>query len=103
MMGRRVTVDVDGVDRWDSTVAMLRTHSVLTRGGALSVRVDLTRRGFHVVAWFRDVVDVTYFRCLCGDCGGRLMVDGLSGGVVSEQILFGTKDGFKVRKGIKVY
>ena len=89
MLGRRVTVDVDGVDRWDSTVAMLRAYSVLARGGADDVRVDLTRRGFHLVAWFRVAVDVGYFRELCGDCGGRLMVDGLSGGVVSEQILFG--------------
>ena len=98
-----MTVDVDGVDRWDATVAMLRAHSVLTRGGAVSVRVDLTRRGFHVVAWFREAIDVGYFRCLCGDCGGRLMVDSLSGGVVSEQILFSEKDGFKVQKGIQVY
>lgn len=100
--GRRVTVDCDGVDRWDSTVRMLIARSVLVRGGAGDVRVDLTRRGFHVVAWFPVAVDVDYFRCLCGDCGGRLFVDGLVGGGMSRQILFGEKGGFDVRKAIKV-
>ena len=70
---RRVTVDVDGVDRNDSTCRMLIAYYRFKRGGA-NVRVDLTRRGFHLVAWFENIVDVDYFRCLCGDCHGRLNI-----------------------------
>jgi len=82
---------------------MLVAHNRLRLGGAVDIRVDLTRRGFHLVAWFREGVDIDYVRGLCGDCAGRVMVDGMAGPGVSRQILFGRKGGFEVRKGIRVY
>jgi len=97
VLGRRVTVDVDGVDRGHATVKALKAYYRLVNGGA-DVRVDLTRHGYHLIAWFPESVDVDYWRCLCGDDVGRLFVDGLSGGRVSEGILFGLKRGFRVRE-----
>jgi len=92
-----VTVDVDGVDRGHATVKALMAYYRLVNGGA-EVRVDITKHGFHLVAWFPHVVDVDYWRCLCGDDVGRLFVDSLSMGCVSENILFGLKCGFRVRE-----
>ena len=97
VLGRRVTVDVDGVDRGHATVKALAAYYRLVNGDA-SVRVDLTRHGYHLVAWFREAVDVDYWRYYCGDDVGRISVDGLSGGSVSENILFGLKRGFRVRE-----
>ena len=98
-----MTVDVDGETRGAATVRMLIAHSILERSGARDIRVDLTRRGFHLVAWFAIPVDVDYMRAVAGDCGGRIFVDGLAGEDVSRQILFGVKGGFVVRKGIRVW
>jgi len=97
VLGRRVTVDVDGVDRGHATVKALAAYYRLVNGGAV-VRVDLTRHGYHLVAWFPGPVDVDHWRCMCGDDVGRLFVDGLSDGRVSEGILFGLKRGFRVRE-----
>ena len=95
--GRRVTVDVDGVDRGHATVKALAAYYRLVNGGAV-VRVDLTHHGYHLIGWFPVAVDVDYWRCFCGDDVGRIFVDSLSGGRVSEGILFGLKRGFRIRE-----
>lgn len=100
MMCRRVTVDVDGVNKWGSTVRMLSAYYNLMSYGARRIRVDLTRKGFHLVAWFRDPVDALYVRRLVGDDRRRILFDEQVG--VSRQILFGVKGGFEVRKDIQV-
>jgi len=82
---------------------MQAIYNLLYSGIVASARVDLTRRGYHVVAWLRKPIshaEAATLRTLLGDDGQRLRHDSRRPFYL-RNVLFSRKGDFIVRKDIR--
>jgi len=100
----RLTLDIDGENRDDATVKMLARYFAIKHiWPDAEVRVDLTRKGYHIVVYGLDVPQerIIELREVLGDDGIRVQLD-TAREPVGSNILWTVKKGFRVKKDIKV-
>jgi len=100
----RITIDIDGENRNESTLKMLKTYFNLKYVFPdARIRVDLTRKGYHIVAFSPKIrqENVIEYRKMLGDDPIRIMLDENRDDITSN-ILWSVKKGFVVKKNIKV-
>jgi len=100
----RLTLDVDAENRDEATVKMLiRYFNIKYLFPNSKVRVDLTRKGYHIVVYDIPIKqeDVIKMREIFGDDSIRIMLDE-DRDAISSNVLWTEKKGFVVKKDIKV-
>jgi len=100
----RITIDIDGENRDESTFRMLKIYFNLKYVFPdAKIRVDITRKGYHIVAFSEKIQqqNVIEYRKMFGDDSIRIMLDE-DREPVGSNILWSVKKGFVVKKDIKV-
>jgi len=100
----RITIDVDAENRDEATVKMLiRYFTIKNVFPNTKVRVDLTRKGYHIIAYDVPISqdEVLKWREALGDDSIRIMLDE-NREPVGSNIMWSEKKGFIVKKDIKV-
>jgi len=100
----RLTIDIDGENRDESTFKMLKTYYNLKYVFSdAKIRVDITRKGYHIVAFSPKIQqdNVIEYRKMFGDDPIRIMLDE-DREQIGSNILWSVKKGFIVKKDIKV-
>ena len=100
----RITIDVDAKNRDEATVKMLiRYFNIKYLFPNAKIRVDLTRKGYHVIAYDLPIPQdkILELRQMFGDDGIRIMLDS-DREPVGSNIMWSEKKGFVVKKDIKV-
>lgn len=97
----RLTLDVDGADRWDSLFKMLSCYFNIHNLYGVWPRIDKSRHGFHLVAFVEDEqADMLEMRRVLGDDHNRIWWSEKARDF--DQVLFTVKRGYRVTKDIKV-
>ena len=100
----RLTLDIDAENRDEATVKMLiRYFTIKYLFPNTKVRVDLTRKGYHIIAYDLPILqdEVLKWREALGDDSIRVMLDE-NREPVGSNIMWSEKKGFVVKKDIKV-
>jgi hypothetical protein len=103
MSEARLTLDLDGVDRWDATVkaqiASASTHYVY----GVWPFVDLTRHGYHERAFVEDEQeDMLEMRRVFGDDHNRIL-HSEQANRRCDNVLWSWKQGFQNKRGINIF
>jgi len=102
----RSTHDIDARNKNEATVKMLSVyHNIKYAYPDADIRVDLTRKGYHLVVWIKRLKqkEALAFRATFGDDNIRLMLDSSRSNDLTKNVLWTEKKGWKVRKDIDPY
>jgi hypothetical protein len=98
----QLMLDMDGADRNEAFLKMVVAYSAIHYAFPFArVRVDLSRRGFHIIS---DAIPKDTFaaRESFGDCSGRLGLDSVRP-PFCRNVLWDKKGDFEVCKAISVF
>ena len=69
---------------------------------ATHIRIDYTKRGYHVIAWIPDNLCSYRIREVLGDCAGRLELDEQRP-IYDRNVLWTKKGEWRILKGLSKY
>lgn len=101
-MTGRLTLDIDGADRWDSTVKAQIASAGIHYVYGVWPKVDLTRHGYHAIAFVDDEqADMLEMRRVFGDDHNRI-AHSEQANRRCDNVLWSWKQGFQITKDVKV-